>query len=205
MTEGRLEEVDGVKIFTRGWQLAGETRAVIVSSHGLNAHKWGAVPGRSRPSAMNIRKASYGLIAITCLGLAPAMPIAAANPPGASVVCADLIKWLADTEHSLWIQANTHGWFSARFASGCHWIGKLDSINAQSNVSAFLKPGVPAELTRLALHTAWMSDPAIRDFVGIAENQWDFNAEGAIAGFGSLSAEEYARHLAARAQLLGRL
>jgi len=38
-----------------------------------------------------------------------------------------------------------------------------------------------------------------RDFVGIAENQWDFNGKGAIAGFGSLSAEETARYVAARA------
>ena len=75
----------------------------------------------------------------------------------------------------------------------------IESIDAGSNVSAFMQPGVPDDLTRAALRTAWVSDPAIRDFIGIAENQWDFNAEGAIAGFGSLSAEEYARHVAARA------
>lgn len=75
----------------------------------------------------------------------------------------------------------------------------IDSISAESNVSAFLRAGVPGELTRAALRKAWTSDPTIRDFIGIAENQWDFNAEGAIAGFGSLSVEEYARHLAALA------
>lgn len=75
----------------------------------------------------------------------------------------------------------------------------IESIDAGSNVSVFMRPGVPDDLTRAALRTAWVSDPAIRDFIGIAENQWDFNSEGAIAGFGSLSAEEYARHLAARA------
>ncbi len=75
----------------------------------------------------------------------------------------------------------------------------IDSISPDSSISEFLKPGVPEELTRLALRGAWTSDPAIRDFVGIAEGQWDFNAEGAIAGFGSLSADEYARYIAARA------
>jgi hypothetical protein len=42
MTEGRLEGVEGVKIFTRGWELAGET--VIVISHGFSAREWGAIP-----------------------------------------------------------------------------------------------------------------------------------------------------------------
>jgi acylglycerol lipase len=38
MTEGSFEGVEGVKIFTREWQPAGEPRGVIVISHGLNAH-----------------------------------------------------------------------------------------------------------------------------------------------------------------------
>jgi alpha-beta hydrolase superfamily lysophospholipase len=38
MTEGSFEGVDGVKIFTREWRPAGEPRAVVVISHGLNAH-----------------------------------------------------------------------------------------------------------------------------------------------------------------------
>lgn len=74
----------------------------------------------------------------------------------------------------------------------------IESISAQSDVAAFLGAGVPEDLTRAALRTAWVSDPTIRDFVGIAENQWDFNGEGAIAGFGALSAEEYARYVAVR-------
>jgi hypothetical protein len=72
----------------------------------------------------------------------------------------------------------------------------IESISAESSVAAFLRAGVPDDLTRAALRTAWASDPAIRDFIGIAENQWDFNGEGTIPGFGALSAEEYARHLA---------
>jgi acylglycerol lipase len=38
MTEGSFAGVDGVKIFTREWQPAGEPRGVVVISHGLNAH-----------------------------------------------------------------------------------------------------------------------------------------------------------------------
>lgn len=80
----------------------------------------------------------------------------------------------------------------------------VESISAESNVGAFLQAGVPEDLTRAALRSAWASDPTIRDFVGIAENQWDFNGEGTIAGFGSLSAEETARYMAARVLAAGR-
>jgi acylglycerol lipase len=38
MTEGTFKGVDGIKIFTREWQPAGRPRAVVVISHGFNAH-----------------------------------------------------------------------------------------------------------------------------------------------------------------------
>ena len=38
MTEASFEGVEGVRIFTREWQPAGEPRGVVVISHGLNAH-----------------------------------------------------------------------------------------------------------------------------------------------------------------------
>lgn len=38
MKEGSFEGVEGVKIFTREWQPAGNPRGVVVISHGLNAH-----------------------------------------------------------------------------------------------------------------------------------------------------------------------
>jgi hypothetical protein len=69
----------------------------------------------------------------------------------------------------------------------------LDSIGAGSDIAAFLRPGVPVELTRAALRRAWTSDPAIRDFVGLVENGWDFNDPAAMAGFGPISAQEVAR------------
>jgi hypothetical protein len=62
----------------------------------------------------------------------------------------------------------------------------IHTITADSDIVAFLQSGVPAELTRAALRRAWTSDPAIRDFVGIAENQWNFNDPNGIPGFGPL-------------------
>jgi hypothetical protein len=62
----------------------------------------------------------------------------------------------------------------------------IEAITAQTDIRAFLAPGVPAELTRAALRRAWAADPKIRDFVGLADYAWDFNAPGAMAGFGPL-------------------
>jgi len=71
----------------------------------------------------------------------------------------------------------------------------IDSIGADSDVTAFLRPGVPAELTRAALRRAWSSDPAIRDFVGLVENGWDFNDHDAVPGFGRIAANDVTRLL----------
>jgi hypothetical protein len=68
----------------------------------------------------------------------------------------------------------------------------LDSITAGTDIRDFLKPGVPLSLSRAALRRAWTSDPAIRDFIGIAENQWDFTNDS-IAGFGPLDPAEVPR------------
>src|SRR5712691_2443179 len=72
----------------------------------------------------------------------------------------------------------------------------IESLDANSDITPFLAPGVPAELTRRALRHAWHSDPAIRDFVGLSENAWDFNAPDGVPGFGPLTAEEVDRLLA---------
>ena len=73
----------------------------------------------------------------------------------------------------------------------------IESITAQTDIRAFLAPGVPAHLTRAALRRAWASDPKIRDFVGLSENSWDFNAPDTIAGFGPLEMTDELRwHIA---------
>jgi hypothetical protein len=69
----------------------------------------------------------------------------------------------------------------------------IESIVAGSDISAFLAAGVPADLTRAALRRVWSSDHMIRDFVGLSENSWDFNAPGAMAGFGPIDKDEVAR------------
>jgi hypothetical protein len=72
----------------------------------------------------------------------------------------------------------------------------IESITALTDIRAFLAPGVPPELTRAALRRAWAADPKIRDFVGFADYDWDFNAPGAMAGFGPLElSDELRRHL----------
>ena len=62
----------------------------------------------------------------------------------------------------------------------------IDSITATTDITEFLRKGIPAELSRAALRRAWAADPAIRDFVGLAENAWDFTDPNAIPGFGAL-------------------
>jgi hypothetical protein len=75
----------------------------------------------------------------------------------------------------------------------------IDSITASTDITAFLRKGVPLELSRAALRRAWASDPAIRDFIGPAENAWDFNDPNAMPGFGPLDqTPEQVRELVAR-------
>jgi hypothetical protein len=72
----------------------------------------------------------------------------------------------------------------------------IETIESISDIKAFLAPGVPLELTRRALRRAWHVDPAIRDFIGLSENAWDFNAPGGVPGFGRLDLEEVRRPVA---------
>jgi hypothetical protein len=79
----------------------------------------------------------------------------------------------------------------------------IESIGIDTDIRGFLQPRVPPELTRAALRQAWASDPAIRDFIGIAENQWDFNDPTSIFGFGPMRATDNVPALLAQA--LGKL
>ena len=72
----------------------------------------------------------------------------------------------------------------------------IDSISANSDIRAFLRPGVPPDLSRAALRRAWSADPAIRDFIGLVENGWDFNDPNGIPGFGTIPAGDVAQLLA---------
>jgi hypothetical protein len=74
----------------------------------------------------------------------------------------------------------------------------IESITADTDIRAFLAPGVPAELARGALRRVWATDPKIRDFVGLADYDWDFNAPGSLPGFGSLEMTDELRQIAAQ-------
>jgi Protein of unknown function (DUF3306) len=75
----------------------------------------------------------------------------------------------------------------------------IESITVDTDVRGFLQNHVPAALTRAALRQAWASDPAIRDFIGIADNQWDFNDPTAMPGFGPMLESDNLPALLARA------
>jgi Protein of unknown function (DUF3306) len=77
----------------------------------------------------------------------------------------------------------------------------VESITAATDIRPFLAPGVPADIARAALRRAWAADPEIRNFVGLADYDWDFNAPGAMAGFDTLEMTEELR--AAVLRLLG--
>jgi Protein of unknown function (DUF3306) len=62
----------------------------------------------------------------------------------------------------------------------------IESITAETDIRAFLAPGVPTELRLAALRRAWVADPKVRDFVGLNDYDFDFHTPGAIPGFGSL-------------------
>ncbi len=77
---------------------------------------------------------------------------------------------------------------------------RIETISAESDIHPFLKPGVPADLTRAALRRAWSLDPAVRDFVGLSENSWDFNEPNEMTGFGPIDRQAVGQLLA---RLLG--
>jgi Protein of unknown function (DUF3306) len=64
---------------------------------------------------------------------------------------------------------------------------KIEDLTSSSDIAAFLKKGVPEELKRLAMRRIWSLDPAIRDFIEVAENQYDWNAVGGVPGFGEIA------------------
>jgi len=72
----------------------------------------------------------------------------------------------------------------------------IESITATTDIRPFLAAGVPASLARAALRRVWLADPAIRDFVGLAENAWDFTAPETVPGFGTLGSDMAQRLLA---------
>jgi len=83
------------------------------------------------------------------------------------------------------------------FGSGAHGqevkdpatLPPIETIDAQTDITVFLQNGVPNELRLAALRRAWTKDPAIRDFKGPQENDWNFNDPNSVPGFGELGPE----------------
>jgi hypothetical protein len=78
----------------------------------------------------------------------------------------------------------------------------VESITAETDIRGFLQPGVPPDLRHAALRRAWLADPAIRDFVELAEYAWDFTAPDSMAGFGPLEMTDALRREVA--EIVGR-
>jgi hypothetical protein len=57
---------------------------------------------------------------------------------------------------------------------------------------------VPVDIARAALRRAWSADPRIRDFVGLADYDWDYHTPGSAAGFGPLEMTDELRQMVAR-------
>ncbi|HET8974914.1 MAG TPA: DUF3306 domain-containing protein [Pseudolabrys sp.] len=62
----------------------------------------------------------------------------------------------------------------------------IETISAETDITAFMRAGVPETLKHAALRRAWSADPAIRDFMGPTENYWDAAGPDGIPGFGDL-------------------
>ena len=58
----------------------------------------------------------------------------------------------------------------------------IDSIDASTDLAFWLRQKVPDAWKQAVLSRAWAADPAISQFVGLAENSWDWNVPGGVPG-----------------------
>jgi hypothetical protein len=61
----------------------------------------------------------------------------------------------------------------------------LDSIVPGSDLTAFFQKHVPEALRTAALRKLWVTDPEIKNFIEMADYQWDFNNPDSIPGWSS--------------------
>jgi hypothetical protein len=124
--------------------------------------------------------ASGAVVAIALFGLFTAVPaiahgqsnISAGKPtPHTSASPADLLAHNAPATSSAFDRDT---------------LPSLEAIDAQTDIKVFLQSWVPEELRVAALRRAWTQDPAIRDFVGLQEMDWDFSDPDSVLGFDEL-------------------
>lgn len=66
---------------------------------------------------------------------------------------------------------------------------KLEDITGTSDVSVFLRKGVPEHLRNAALRKSWALDPAVRNYVNPAlDYAYDWNTPGGVPGTSELGA-----------------
>ncbi len=64
---------------------------------------------------------------------------------------------------------------------------RIEDLTPESDISGFLRKGVPDLLKKAALRRMWALDPAIRDYVGDARDYaWDWNIPGGVPCSGPL-------------------
>jgi hypothetical protein len=63
---------------------------------------------------------------------------------------------------------------------------KIEDLTADSDFTAFMDARVPSGLRQAALRRAWTLDPRIRDFIEVAEFQYNWNVPGGAPGYGPL-------------------
>jgi uncharacterized protein DUF3306 len=64
---------------------------------------------------------------------------------------------------------------------------KLEDITGTTDISTFLRKGVPEHLRNAALRKSWALDPAVRNYVNPAlEYAYDWNTPGGVPGGGEL-------------------
>ena len=140
--------------------------------------------GRRSSAASSTLLALFGLVCLAGEGMAPAQEF---SRPIVSSGLRDAIQVRTQSIAKPGHPSPTESPFDAAN------LPPIESIGAASDIRPFLAPGVPADLTRAALRRAWSTDPAIRDFIGLSENSWDFNAPDGVPGFGSLTPQRLAR------------
>src|SRR3954470_23247721 len=63
----------------------------------------------------------------------------------------------------------------------------LEALTAETDITAFLRKGVPEQLRNAALRKSWALDPAIRNYVNPAlDYAYDWNTPGGVPGSGEI-------------------
>jgi hypothetical protein len=76
---------------------------------------------------------------------------------------------------------------------------KLEDLTPASDITAFLRKGVPTALRNAALRRMWSLDPTIRDYIGPMDYGWDWNTPGGVPDYVADIGETPAiRHLVER-------